>query len=109
MDKEERCLIGGDPIQLGGEIYMFGLHRDMEAYVHGLEHIMEREGEFDCVLSSHMQLRVPKEVIPELIAGAKDILSGKVKGEDREIHAQKIVSYDIGIDRFLCDQVRDGE
>ena len=33
LDREERCLIGGDPVQIDGEIYMFGLHRDMEAYV----------------------------------------------------------------------------
>ena len=47
LDREERCLIGGDPIQIDGEIYMFGLHRDMEAYVFGLEHLLERAGEFD--------------------------------------------------------------
>ena len=42
LDREERCLIGGDPIQIDGEIYMFGLHRYMEAYVFGLEHLLER-------------------------------------------------------------------
>ena len=103
LDREERCLIGGDPIQIDGEIYMFGLHRDMEAYVFGMEHLMERSGEFDWIYPSHMQLKVPCSVIPELIQGAKDVLSGMISGTVREVHGRKVLCYDIEIDRFLCD------
>ena len=84
-------------------IYMFGLHRDMEAYVFGLEHLLKRVAEFDWIYPSHMQLKVPASVIPELIQGAKDVLSGMISGTVREMHGKEIISYDIEIDRFLCD------
>ena len=103
LDKNERCLLGGDPIQIDGDIYMFGLHRDMEAYVFGLEHLLKRVAEFDWIYPSHMQLKVPASVIPELIQGAKDVLSGMISGTVREMHGKEIISYDIEIDRFLCD------
>lgn len=91
LDREKRCLIGGDPIQIDGESFMFGLHRDMEAYVFGLEHLKTRSGEFDWIYPSHMQLKVPCSVIPELIQGAKDVLSGIISGTVREVHGRKIL------------------
>ena len=103
LDKEERCLIGGDPIQEDGDIYMFGLHRDMEAYIAGLERLWQREKEFDFIYPSHAELKVSKSVIPKLISGAKDILTGKCSGTEKEVHGMKILSVDIGVDRFLCD------
>jgi glyoxylase-like metal-dependent hydrolase (beta-lactamase superfamily II) len=103
LDKEERCLIGGDPIQEDGDIYMFGLHRDMEAYIAGLERLWQREKEFDFIYPSHAELKVSKSVIPKLISGAKDILAGTCTGTEKEVHGMKILSVDIGVDRFLCD------
>lgn len=103
LDRNERCLIGGDPIQFDGDIYMFGPHRDMDAYIFGLEHLMERSAEFDRIYPSHFQSKVPASVIPELIKGAKDVLSGTIRGTVREMHGKQIISFDIGIDRFLCD------
>ena len=103
LDHDNRCLIGGDPIQIDGDIYMYGPHRDMEAYVFGLEHLLERSSEFDWIYPSHSQLKVPASVIPELIQGAKDVLSGLVSGTIREVHEKQVISFDIEIDRFLCD------
>ena len=82
---------------------MFGPHRDMEAYVFGLERLVERMEEFDWIYPSHMQLKVPCHVIPELIQGAKDVLSGLISGNICEVHGRQVISYDIEIDRFLCD------
>ena len=103
LDHEKRCLIGGDPIQIDGDIYLFGPHRDMEAYVFGLERLMERSSEFDWIYPSHAQLKVPVAVIPELIQGAKDVLSGLISGTLRQVHGKQVISFDIEIDRFLCD------
>jgi glyoxylase-like metal-dependent hydrolase (beta-lactamase superfamily II) len=59
LDKNERCLLGGDPIQIDGDIYMFGLHRDMEAYVFGLEHLLKRVAQFDWIYPSHQSICHP--------------------------------------------------
>ncbi len=105
LDRSERCLIGGDPIQADGEIFMFGMHRDMHAYVAGLERLMKRADDFDGIYPSHGRLYVGKEVIPELIRGAKAILAGEdVPFEEREMYGNKIRVYDIGVSRFLCEE-----
>ncbi len=102
-DQKNRCLFGGDPIQEDGNIYMFGIHRDLKAYIEGLDHLLEREWDFDRIYPSHAKLCVGKEIIPALIEGAEDILEGKIEGKPGEAHGNPITIYDIGIDRFLCE------
>ena len=102
LDWENRCLIGGDPIQEDGNIYMFGDHRNMDAYIAGLERLLER-GDFDFIYPSHAKEKVSRDVIPELIDGAKDILEGKIPGKEIEVHGKKVTSCDVGVSRFLCE------
>ena len=103
LDKVARCLIGGDPIQKNGDIFMFGPHRDMEAYVAGLRHLLKFREEFDVIYPSHAQLAVGKDCIGELIAGAQDILAGKIRGEVRKVHGKRVYSCDAGVSRFLLE------
>ena len=105
LDRENRCLIGGDPIQEDGNIFMFGDHRDMEAYIAGLERLMKRS-DFDFIYPSHAKEKVSRDVIPHLVAGAKDILAGKVSGKETEVHGIKVASCDVGVSRFLCPLAR---
>ncbi len=107
LDKENRALIGGDPIQADGDIFMFGSHRDLEAYIGSLRRLMKRESEFDMIYPSHAKIPVGKDVIPELIKGAEKILAGKIPGEPRQVHGTDILVRDIGITRFLCEKEQD--
>ena len=102
LDRKNRCLIGGDSIQENGNIYMFGEHRDMEAYIAGLERLLKRK-DFDFIYPSHAKEKVSREVIPQLIDGAKRLLAGKVPEEETEVHGKKVASCDIGISRFLYE------
>ena len=101
LDPAQRCLLGGDPIQEDGRIFMFGVHRDMPAYVAGLQHVWEREAEFDRIYPSHAKLCVEKEIIPKLIAAAQDVIDGKVEGVKSELHGNEIMVYNVGFDCFL--------
>ena len=101
LDRENRCLIGGDPIQEDGNIYMFGDHRNMVAYIAGLERLMKRS-DFDFIYPSHAKEKVIRDGIPQLVAGAKDILAGKIPGQEAEVHGIKVASCDVGVSRFLC-------
>ena len=103
LDRENRCLIGGDPIQEDGNIYMFGPHRDMEAYIASLARL-DRRTDFDFIYPSHAKEKVSRSVIPQLIKGAQGILAGDISGEEIEMHGSHVLSCDIGIDRFLCDR-----
>ena len=102
LDRNSRSLIGGDPIQLHGTIYMQGIHRDFHSYVCSLRRLSARD-DFDRIYPSHADLRVPREVIPRLIDGAERILAGSVPGERKTVHGKEILACDIGENVFLCD------
>ncbi|MBO7711677.1 MAG: MBL fold metallo-hydrolase [Lachnospiraceae bacterium] len=102
LDVHSRCLIGGDPIQEDGDIFMFGLHRDMEAYIAGLQRLWTRESEFDYIYPSHAKIKVEKSIIPKLISGAQGILAGKFSGVEKEVHGNRILSVNVGVSCFLC-------
>ena len=102
LDRENRCLIGGDPIQEDGDIYMFGPHRDMDAYIASLKRLSERGG-FDCIYPSHASEKVGRDAIEKLICGAEAILAGKVVPTKRELFGKTVGSYDVGVSRFLCE------
>ena len=101
LDRKNRCLIGGDPIQEDGDIYMFGAHRDMQAYIASLRRLDLRT-DFDCIYPSHAKERVGRAAIPLLAEGAQRILSGEIEGKEQERHGRKILSFDAVISRFLC-------
>ena len=102
LDRNSRSLIGGDPIQENGGIYMFGPHRDMSAYIASLKRLDLRD-DFDRIYPSHAKEEVGREVIPQLIEGAERILSGRADGPEIEMHGRKVRSVDVGIARFLCE------
>ena len=102
LDRTYKALIGGDSIQENGRIYMFGLHRDMEAYIASLRRLMDRAEDFDFIYPSHARLCVDKSIVPKLIDGAVSVLAGQVEGREEEVHGNRITAYDIGVDVFLC-------
>ena len=101
LDRSNRCLIGGDPIQEDGDIYMFGPHRDMEAYVASLERL-DRRDDFDFIYPSHAKEKVSRDIIPQLIEGAKKIIRGEIKGKEEIRHGKTVLSFDAGVSRVLC-------
>ena len=102
LDKKHRCLFSGDPIQ-DGNIFMFGVQREMHAYILSLQRLEKRIDEFDEVFPSHGSIPVKTELIGKLIEGAQKVLAGKITGKKAEIHGKPIMRYDIGAAAFLCD------
>ena len=104
LDRQNRALIGGDPIQRDGNIFMFGQQRDMGAYIASLRRLMRRDG-FDHIYPSHSEEKVGRDVIPLLIEGAEKIVSGAIPAEQKEVFGKVISYYDVGVSRFLCEPV----
>lgn len=103
LDIKKRRIFTGDPIQ-DGRIFMFGVQREMHAYIHSLERIMSMSGEFDEIFSSHGTCPKSPDIIKKLHGGALEILTGGgAKGKREEIFGKPIVSYDMGVATFLCD------
>ena len=105
LDRQNRCLIGGDPIQEDGEIYMFGPQRDMGAYIAGLERLSARD-DFDRVYPSHAKECIGRDVIAPLLAGARGIVGGSLRGTASERFGRPIRVCDAGVSRFLCEPLQ---
>lgn len=103
LDRKNACLIGGDPIQGHGQIYMFGIHRDLHSYVYSLKKVMRRD-DFTMIYPSHADLPVGRDVISELIAGAEDIISGGGSAESISMHGTEVMAYNVGRNILLCDK-----
>lgn len=108
LDKNNRALISGDPIQ-DGDIFMFGVQREMHAYLLSLEKLEKQKDRFDTIYPSHGTFPVGPEIIDALKEGAKQVLAGEIQGTDKEFFGTKIKRYDVGVAGFLCDCVGLGE
>ena len=84
LDVRNRVLISGDPIQ-DGNIYMFGVQRELHAYVLSLKRLEACKDRFD------------------LYTGVERILAGEVQGEDGARNGVPIKKYDIGVAAILGD------
>lgn len=103
LDRRNRVLISGDPIQ-DGNIFMFGIQREMHAYLLSLEKLEKYKDRFDTIYPSHGTFPVSPDLINALHEGATRILAGEVEGSDAEFHGVKIKRYDVGVAGFLCDR-----
>lgn len=101
LDVKNRVLIGGDSIQ-DGRIYMFGEQRNLSDYITSLEKLSVYEGRFDEVYASHSTLSVKPDIIPKLIAGAKQILAGEATGEEIDMFGNPVLLYQFEYAGFLC-------
>ena len=103
LDKKNRVLISGDPIQ-DGDIFMFGIQREMHAYILSLEKLEKYKDRFDEIYPSHGTFPIGPEIIRALHEGAIRVLKGEAEGSDTEFHGTTIRRYDVGVARFLCDK-----
>ncbi len=101
LDVKNRVLIGGDSIQ-DGRIFMFGEHRNLKDYIASLEKLSAYEGRFDEVYASHSSVVVAPNIIPKLIAGAKQILAGEAVGEEIDMFGNSVLLYQFEYAGFLC-------
>lgn len=102
LDKKHRALISGDPIQ-DGNIFMFGVQREMHAYMLSLEKLGRYQDQFDVIYPSHGTFPVQPDLIPALYRAAEQVLSGGAEGADAQFHGIPIKRYDVGVAAFLCD------
>lgn len=102
LDKNNRALISGDPVQ-DGNIFMFGVQREMHAYLLSLEKLMKLKDRFDTIYPSHGSFPVRPELIDSLHKEAKRILAGEAEGIAAEFRGMQIKKYDVGVAGFLCD------
>ena len=103
LDRKNKWLFSGDPIQ-DGDIYMFGIHRDMPSYIDSLTRLKERVADFEQIYPSHGTMPVGVEMIEALIEGAKKVCRDDVSWTPKTMFDGKTVrAYDAGVATFLME------
>ncbi len=104
LDVKNRVLISGDPIQ-DGNIFMFGVQRELHAYVLSLKRLEAYKDRFDTIYPAHGSFPVSPDLIVSLYTGVEKILAGEVQGEDDVRYGNPIRKYDIDVAVILGDAV----
>lgn len=81
LEREKRMLISGDSIQ-NGTIFMFGAGRNMSAFQSSLRKVIAMADTFDTIWPSHGDYPLTVDLIPGILQGTQDLLSGKLSGEE---------------------------
>lgn len=102
LDIKNRALFSGDPIQ-DGEVYMFGVQRELHAYVLSLKRLEKYKARFDNIYPVHGSCPVSPDLIAPLYTGVEEILAGNIKGVDATRHGNPIKRYDIKVATILGD------
>lgn len=102
LDRANRVLISGDPVQ-DGMIFMFGVQREMHAYLLSLEKLERQKDRFDVIYPSHGTFPVKPELIAQLHDAANRVMAGKAENSDIKMHGTLVKKFDMGVASFLCD------
>lgn len=94
LEEEKRFLVGGDSVQTGGSIFMFGDGRNFEAYRASMEKLQKMMDAFDIVYSSHYDLEVKPEAINHLISAADKMIRHELTGTQVERYGVTFIRYE---------------
>lgn len=103
LDMEQRVLYSGDTVQ-DGTIFMFGIQREMHAYLQSLKKLEALSDCFDWIYPSHGNIPLPPAQISLLYQAASDILEHKIEGKDANFHGIPLKKYTTACASFLCDR-----
>lgn len=103
LDINNRVLYGGDTVQ-DGTIFMFGVQRELHAYIKSLEKLETYKDRFDLIYPSHATIPVKPDLIAKLQESAISILAGNVEATDVEFHGMALKQYDVVCAAFWCEQ-----
>ena len=103
LDCNTGMLFSGDPIQRNGHVALFGPMRDITAYILSMERLLQRKDDITAIYPSHGDCPIPFDVLPELIAGAKQVADGQLTPTITEFYGKPVAEYDVGVAVLLCN------
>ena len=85
LDREHRLLFSGDTVQKGGPIYMFGPHRDLDAYIATLEQMLPLARLADEILPCHSHCPIDPGYIQKDLEDALALRAGTLPHEKHPV------------------------
>jgi glyoxylase-like metal-dependent hydrolase (beta-lactamase superfamily II) len=79
LDRENRRIFTGDTVS-NSAIYMFGLGRNLPAYIESLDKLNRLSGSFDKIYAAHGTAELSRGFLPLLLRDAKRLQAGELTG-----------------------------
>lgn len=102
LDVNNRSLYAGDSVQKG-HIFMFGGHRDTEAYEASLDKIISIKDKYDRIYASHDEYLVPADYAEKVKDAWRQVRAGKVQYEMVNLHGMDVKSYTTDVCGFYIE------
>ena len=102
IDRKYRVMFSGDTVQQGG-IFMFGVQREIHAYLHSLKRALAISDRYDKIYPSHGPCPIYFDTIEKLISGTEKIIAGELPFEITSIFGHSVKQYSLGCAAMLCD------
>lgn len=103
LDINARTLFCGDVLGENYNIFLFGQHREIHAYLNSLKKLEGMMDRFDRIYPSHGVLEIGPGHIPVLREGVEKILRGEGSYVLTERYNTTVRRYDLGLAGLLCD------
>lgn len=106
LDIDRRVLFPGDSVQTG-DIFMFGGHRDLDAFPASLIKLQDMEDRFDTLYPSHAAPQLAPDYIGKVFDACEQVLHGEVEPKDRVMFdGTPVHAYETEACTFLIDKDR---
>ena len=104
IDQDRRALFCGDVVGEGCNIFLFGWHREIHAYLESLRRLEGLLGDFDVIYPSHGKPEIRPSTVSELRRGVEKLLAGELNYTMQVRYNTDVRLYDLGPAGLYCDK-----
>lgn len=104
LDLNNRALFCGDVVAENYNIFLFGWHREIHAYLESLKKLEGMLDRFDIIYPSHGTPEVEPAFVHKLRSGVEKVISGEIEYTMAERYNTEVRLYDIGVAGVYCDK-----
>jgi len=101
LDRRDRVLYTGDSVQ-DGHIYMFGAHRQPEAFAASLDKLLAAHG-YDTLRAAHGTPELPADFVQKVRNAWQQVLDGKLESHPQDLHGRTVNTFDAADCGFYCN------
>ncbi|MBQ0072180.1 MAG: MBL fold metallo-hydrolase, partial [Spirochaetales bacterium] len=92
LDRSRGVMYSGDSIQ-SGQIFMFGVQREIHAYIHSLKKLDKYRERYDIIYPCHGRFPVSPSLIPQLIQAAETVMKKAAEGKEMTLFGDSVMVY----------------
>lgn len=104
LDADARTLYSGDSVQ-DGHIFMFGAHRQPDAFAGALDKLQAIAHRFDRIYPSHGTPELPADYINKVCDAWRKVCAGEVQAREEQLHGNTVLSYETADCGFYCNKI----